>query len=338
MKKTTSIPLILTALLLNGIVAKTEMPPSLTDSNKTTKDTNITIKVDNNSSFDYKLEPKKVSENVWCFLGALEGPSKKNAGNMVNTCYIKTQNGFIVVDSGPSYQYAKQAYSAMSKIASVPVKAVISTHDHDDHWLGNSYYKQNFKAPIIGPKAINENYKDGDITRMFRILPKNAIKDTKIIPVDITPLKPIDLSIDGEEIEITPVGRKAHTIEDLFIYLPKRKVIFSGDLAMNGRITSNRDGSLLGQIEAIKMLRAKEWDVLVPGHGFDTTKTALDDAEKYFNLLYKRITKAMDDEVDAEDITSVVKMEEFKDRAMFKALNAQNVSDAYTEIEFAEEE
>ena len=36
--------------------------------------------------FDYKLEPKQISENVWCFLGLLEGPSTKNTGAMSNSC------------------------------------------------------------------------------------------------------------------------------------------------------------------------------------------------------------------------------------------------------------
>lgn len=336
MKKITLISLTLSLITSTTLIAKTAIT-AIVDKNITQIDNNLTAR-DINSTFDYKLKPKKVSKTVWCFLGALEGPSKKNAGNMVNTCYVKTQNSFVVVDSGPSYQYAKQAYQAMSKIASLPVKAVISTHDHDDHWLGNSFYKDKFNSVIIGPQAINKNYKASDETRMFRVLPENAIKGTKIIPVDITPNKSMDITIDGEEFEITPIGEKAHTQEDLFVYLPKQKVLFSGDLAMNGRITSNRDGSIVGELKAIKMMRSKDWTVFVAGHGLDTSKNALDDAEKYFTLLHKRILKAMDDEVDAEDITSIIKMEEFKDRAMFKSLNAQNISDAYTEIEFAEEE
>ena len=296
---------------------------------------NHTLK-QNSTPFDYKLSPIKVSDNAWCFFGALEGPNKKNAGNMVNTCYVKTSDSFVVIDSGPSYQYAKQAYEQMSKVAKLSVKVVIITHEHDDHWLGNGYYKKQFNTEIIGPKYINEHYKDGDETRMYRILPENAIKGTKIVKIDKTPDKTLKLTIGGEEFEIVPIGQKAHTEEDFFIYMPKRKVLFAGDLAMNGRITSNRHGSLLGQLKAIEMMRAKEWDVLVPGHGLDTSKTALDDAEKYFTLLHKRILKALDEEVEATEITSVVTMDEFKDRAMFQILNAQNVSDAFTEMEFAE--
>ena len=288
-------------------------------------------------AFDYKLKATKLSDTIWCFLGALEGPSKENAGNMVNTCYVKTADSYVVIDSGPSYQYAKQSYNVMSKIEKLPVSTVMISHEHDDHWLGNSFYKDEFNAEIIGPKYINEHYKAGDKTRMFRVLPKNAIKGTKIIPIDTTPVRPLTLTIGKEIFEITPVGTKAHTAEDYFIYLPKQKALFAGDLAMNGRITSNRDGSLLGQLKAIEMMKAKEYEIFVPGHGLDTSKDAMADAEKYFTLLHKRLLKALEDDVEMADLAEVIPMNEFKDRAMFKSLNGRNVSDAFTELEFAEE-
>ena len=298
----------------------------------------LTVTAMADTAFDYKLKATKVSDNVWCFLGALEGPSKENAGNMVNTCYVKTKDTYVVVDSGPSYQYAKQAYNVMSAIEKLPANTVISTHEHDDHWLGNSFYKENFKAEIIGPQYINDHYKEGDKTRMFNVLPANAIEGTKIIPVDKVPTKPLALTIGGEKFEIVPIGQKAHTDEDFFVYMPERKVLFAGDLAMNGRITSNRHGSLLGQLKAIEMMKSKDYEVFVPGHGLDTSKTGMDDAEKYFTLLYERIQKALEDDVELSELTEVITMSEFKDRAMFKALNGQNVAEAFTELEFAEED
>jgi glyoxylase-like metal-dependent hydrolase (beta-lactamase superfamily II) len=287
--------------------------------------------------FDYKLTPKKVSDGIWCFFGALEGPSKKNAGNMVNTCYVETKDSFVVIDSGPSFEYAKQAYEKMKKIKNLPVKSVISTHDHDDHWLGNSFYKEKFSATIYGPGTINTNYKPNEKTRMFRVLPSDAIKGTKIIKVDKIIDKATKLNMGGMEFEIIPIKRKAHTSDDLFVYIPSKKAIFAGDLVMNGRITSNRDGSLLGQIKAIEMIESKDWDILVAGHGYKTGKDAISEAKEYFTLMYKRLKKALKDEVDPTDITKVVKMEEFKDKAMFDLLNSRNVAEAYEELEFAEE-
>lgn len=289
------------------------------------------------TAFDYKLEATKVNENSWCFLGKLEGPSKANAGNMVNTCYVQTNDSYVVIDSGPSYQYAKQAYKVMKEIKELPVKVVIATHDHDDHWLGNSYYKEKFNAELVGPMIINKNFKAGDQTRMFRVLPENAIKGTKIVKLDTIVDKKMTREIGGETFELIPIGQKAHTPEDLFVYMPKRKALFAGDLAMNGRITSNRHGSLIGQLKAIEMMKEKGYETFVPGHGFDTSKTGMDEAEQYFTLLNERVLQALEDDVDPSELSEVITMSEFKDKAMFKALNGQNVAEAFTEMEFAEE-
>ncbi len=302
----------------------------------------IEIKVINKSeddtAFDYKLQAKKVSENVWCFFGAIEGPTKENAGNMVNSCYIKTKEGYLVMDTGPSYQFAKQSYEVMQKIEKLPVKYVVNSHEHDDHWLGNDFYKQKFGTYLIGPESININYKDGDKTRMYNVLPANAIEGTRIIKLDKTPKKPYTLSIGGEEFRIIPMDTKAHTGDDIFIYMPKRKVLFAGDLVMNGRITSNRHGSVIGQIKALAMMKKLDWDVMIPGHGFITDATAMDEAELYFKLTKQRVLEAIEEGLDATQINEAVKLIEFKDKAMYDILNPQNIAVAFEELEMLEDE
>lgn len=282
--------------------------------------------------FDYKLQPKQVSKNVWCFFGALEGPTKENAGNMVNTCYIKGKKSYILWDTGASYVYAKQAYAAMTKVAKLPPKTILVSHEHDDHWLGNSYYKDNHKAKIIGPESINKNYKPGQETRMFKTLPENAIRGTKIVHVDEFHKKTIKFAIDGVNFEYVPVGN-GHSEEDWFLYMPDEKVLLAGDLVMNGRITSNRDGSVMGQLKALDMINSKPWTTLIPGHGFIIDKTATDESVLYFTLTKDRIQSAMKDGIDSTGIVEAVPLAEFKDKKMYDLLNAINVSRAYDEFE-----
>ncbi|MDQ1264825.1 MAG: cyclase [Campylobacterota bacterium] len=284
--------------------------------------------------FDYKLEPKQVSENVWCFFGALEIPTKENGGNMVNTCYIKGNEGYILWDTGPSYIYAKQAYEAVSKVAgNLPVKHILLSHEHDDHWLGNNYYKEVHGAEIVGPESINKNYHVGETeSRMFKTLSENAIRGTKVIHVDKWYKEPIKLTVDGVDFEYIPVGN-AHSIEDYFVYMPKNKLALTGDIVMNGRVTSNRDGSVVGQLAAIEAINSKPWTTLIPGHGFIIDKTATDEYKLYFTLMKERVQKAMDDGVDETGIVEAVPLEEFKDKALYDLLHNVNVARAYTEFD-----
>ena len=289
-------------------------------------------------AFNYDLKPQKVSSNVWCFFGKMEMPTKTNGGFMSNSCYIKTDSSYVLIDTGASYAFAQQAYQAMSKIEKLPVTTVISTHSHDDHWLGNNFYKEKFNAKIYGPSLINKDYNNKSQTRMHQVLSKNDIKGTKIIPVDIIVNETKTLTIGNKEIIIVPTGVKAHTSEDLFVYLPNEKVLFSGDIIMNGRVTSNRDGSVIGSLKAIEMINSKKWDVLIPGHGIDTSKTATDEITQYFTLLKQRVLEAIENEVSGTEISKVVTMDEFKNKALYEELNSKNVFDAFRELEFYEED
>lgn len=289
-------------------------------------------------AFDYNLKPVEVTNNTWCFFGKLEAPTKENGGFMSNSCYVKTEGSYVLIDSGASYEFAKQAYDAMSKIEKLPVSAVINTHKHDDHWLGNNFYKEQFNAKIYGPSLINTLHTADTKTRMFQTLSADAIKGTKIIKVDEVVNEVKSLKIGNKEIIIVPVGLKAHTSEDLFIFIPEDKIIFSGDLVMNGRITSNRHGSVIGTLKALDMINAKDWSTLIAGHGFDTSKTAIDETTTYFSLLKERVMEAIENDTTAGEITKVVTMDEFKDKALYNDLNSTNVFDAFRELEFYDEE
>ena len=297
--------------------------------------------------WDYNLKPVQVSERVWCFFGAMEMPTKENAGDMSNSCYIKGDDAWIAWDSGPSYIFAKQAYEAMQKIADMPVKAVIVSHEHDDHWLGNNYYKEVHHATIYGPASINENYygprhidgKDypGMQTRMIKALYQNAIRGTVLAKVDKSFEETTKLNISGVNLEYVKVGY-AHSEEDWFLYLPDDKTVLVADVVMNGRVTSNRDGIVVGQINALNAIKSREWDHLVPGHGFITDKTAADESVLYFSLLKDRVLEKMEEGVIADFITKEVTLDEFRDKDLYYVLSPGNVFRSYEELEMFDED
>ena len=297
--------------------------------------------------WDYNLKPVQVSERVWCYFGAMEMPTKENAGDMSNSCYIKGDTEWITWDTGPSYKFAEQAYAEMKKIADMPVKTVIVSHEHDDHWLGNNYYKEVHGAKIIGPESINENYygprhidgKDypGMQTRMIKALYQNAIRKTVLVRVDEAFEDTTEFEISGVKMEYVKVGY-AHSEEDWFLYLPDDKVVLVADVVMNGRVTSNRDGIVIGQINALNAIKSREWNYLVPGHGFITDKTAADEAVQYFALLKDRVLEKMEDGVIADYITKEVTLDEFRDKDLYYVLSPGNVFRSYEELEMYDED
>ena len=287
--------------------------------------------------FEYNLKPKKVVENVYCFFGKLENISKKNAGNMVNTCFVQTKEGFVVIDSGPTYAYAAQAYEQMQHIAKLPVKYVINTHDHDDHWLGNSFYKDK-GALLIGPRTYEKNTLSGMETRMHSTLGDVLFAKTKIVKLDKIVDNNLTLHIAGDLFEISQPVKIAHTKGDLIVYFPRKKVVFTGDLLFNGRLTSLRDGSIIGSLNALEMIENYHADFIISGHGYDTGKNATKQFVSYLSEIKTKVLDALDNDIDMNEITKKVSMPAYKNMKLYDVLHARNVLDAYKELEMIEDD
>jgi len=287
--------------------------------------------------FEYNLKPKKVTEGVYCFFGKLENINKQNAGNMVNSCFVQTKVGFVVIDSGPTFSYASQAYEQMQNIAKLPVKYVINTHDHDDHWLGNSFYKSK-GALLIGPRTYDQNIVAGMTTRMQSVLGETLYAKTQIVKLDTIVDDNLTLSLGKEKFEIKQLVDTAHTKGDLVVFLPSQKSLFVGDLVFNGRLTSLRDGSLMGSLNALDKIDAYQAKYVIGGHGYDTDTNATKQFKSYLLEIKREVQKALDDDIGMESITKKVMMPTYKEMKLYDVLHARNVLDAYKELEMIEDD
>ncbi len=288
-------------------------------------------------SFNYNLNPIKITEGVYCFFGKLEIISQANAGNIVNTCYVQNKEGFVVIDSGPTFSYAEQAYLQMQKIAKLPVKYVINTHDHDDHWLGNSFYKSK-GALLIGPQTYEQNVFAGMRTRMQKLLTKEQYEKTESVILDTIVNGNYTLQLGNITYEIVQPVSVAHTKGDLIIYLPQKKVLFAGDLVFNDRLTSLRDGSLIGSLEALDKIDGYRAKYIIGGHGYKVDANSTKHIKKYFLAIKKEVLKALDNDVDMEVIGKHVVLPEYQELQLYKILHLRNVLDAYRELELMEDE
>jgi glyoxylase-like metal-dependent hydrolase (beta-lactamase superfamily II) len=286
-------------------------------------------------SFDYKLQPKELSSDLFCFFGLPEVMDKHNNGNMVNSCFVTFETSYLVIDSGPTYQYASQAYKKMQKIKNLPLAYVINTHIHDDHWLGNSYYKSK-NVKIIGPATFQELPKE-EKTRMQRRISAEAFKGTtQEYPTLFVDNEKI-LEIDGKKVFIKSVNHKAHTKHDLYVYIPSKRVVFAGDLVFNERLPSLRDGNINGWIEALEELRSLDVDFIIGGHGKMVDKKAIDFTYDYLVKLRKEVQSGLDNDEDIADVVNSVVMSEYKEVPFYDSIHRQNVEQVYRTLEWENE-
>mgnify|MGYP002757968199 FL=1 len=68
------------------------------------------------ADLDYRLEPRQVAADTWVLEGRSENFSRDNGGNIVNTGFIVSEDGVVVIDSGPSLRYGQALRQAIAGV------------------------------------------------------------------------------------------------------------------------------------------------------------------------------------------------------------------------------
>jgi glyoxylase-like metal-dependent hydrolase (beta-lactamase superfamily II) len=285
------------------------------------------------SAYEYALKPVRVTSDVHCFFGKPEIMNKTNNGNIVNSCYIDAGEGYVVVDTGPSYTYAESAYNAMKKIKSLPVKLVINTHIHDDHWLGNNYFTEQ-GITVLGTDDFKVSADMSIPTRMQTyISPEAYAKTVPTLPTEMIS-SDTNLTIGNQKLELKIAKRKAHTAKDMVVYLPKSNVVIAADLVFNDRLPSVRGGDINGWIEALDDLDKLGAKHVVGGHGNRTDKDAARMTREYFTQMRTEIRAAISEGLSIDETTKKVTMDQYKKYKLYEGTHRQNVEASYRVLEW----
>lgn len=215
------------------------------------------------AEWDYRLEPRQIAEHTWVLEGRLEDFSFSNGGNIVNTGFIATPAGVVVIDSGPSRRYGEQLLAAIRRVSDQPVVKVLLTHHHPDHFLGNQAFPPAslaaLPATIDGLKA-----EGGAFTENMYRLNGDWMRDTEMV-VPTQAVTPGILEIGGHRLEL--LALTGHTGADLAVFDHRTGVLFAGDLVFHQRAPTTPHARLDHWLGSLDRLAALPFKTVVPGHG-----------------------------------------------------------------------
>ena len=214
---------------------------------------------------------RQISKHVWIIFSPDGFPTPENQGMMCNITFVDTAKGLVVVDSGASVQIGEMAIRQIRKAFNKPVVAIINTHYHGDHWLGNHAYVDAYGDSLpryAHPGTITAvQGVQGNLWRtLMEQWTNQATMGTKVMP----PNQPLD---HGAELKFGDVTLRihhfgtVHTPSDLCVEVLEDKVMLIGDVAMDRRIANMDDGSYLGTLKAYEALEKTGSSIWLPGHG-----------------------------------------------------------------------
>jgi glyoxylase-like metal-dependent hydrolase (beta-lactamase superfamily II) len=279
--------------------------------------------------FDYHLKSYKMAEDVECFFGLSSTANEINGGNIINSCYVRTKEGYVVIDSGPTYSYAQQANRVMNDKERLPVKYLINTTAEEPHILGNNFYKEQ-GAKLIGPKEY-KRYEGRDLFELEKSIGLDAFQNTRIVPLDQYIESDETIYLGDLEINIIKIINESNRY--LIVYIPNRDIIFVGDMIFNNRLPSLKSGrSIIRWLEALQKIEETSWKRLISSHGINTRYTAMKNTKSYLTILRDTITQKIERGESKESILESTKMFSFMEDALYTECHRDNVSFAYDEL------
>ncbi len=282
------------------------------------------------------LEVYEVSKNIYAFVGELGQRNKKNLGNNATFGLVVTPRGAVLVDSGGSKKGAEEIDRAIRSVTDKAVKYVINTGGQDHRWFGNQYFRSKGAKIITSLSALDDQEERTSIEYavMAQLIGKKAIAGTEPETADIDFEDKYSFSLGGVDFEIHMLGG-GHSAGDSFVWLPKQKVVFGGDIIFTQRLLAVREipssGEWVKSFEALARFQPK---YVVPGHGKPTDMQQAR-KETYDYLVYLRKTVKAHIKQEGEMSTvAAIDQSRWKGLANFKELARRNAMAVYDEMEF----
>ena len=264
------------------------------------------------------VPPKQLSDKVYYLPAHDKFPSPQNLGFFTNIMFIVTSKGVVVLDPSASVQIGRMAIRMIKTVTDKPIIAVINTHYHGDHWMGNqAFVEENPSIPMYSMKETAESIQHvlgEEWIKMLLRTTDNATEGTKITPPN-TYIKDGDVLEFGDtKLKIHHYGQ-CHTPYDLLVEVvdDPKGIVHVGDVMMDHRLAGMGDGegSFIHGLEVLKKIKSVMPNkFFVPGHGVPGNNL-LDEEITLFETIYNTANEAQAANKSMSEATAMVKATPF---------------------------
>lgn len=246
-------------------------------------------------------------------------PPYSDVGLDGNSVVIISDGGVLVFDSNGTPAAAAAVLARIRKLTSQPVKYLVHSHWHWDHWYGTEVYRAAFPGLVVisheksrqlmaGPaiafnqpgldlqlprhiKAVEEQRAGKDTAGLEEHLARDRFfleqkRATRHTLADLTFTDSLTLHLGTRVVNVLHYG-PAITPGDAFLYLPAERIVVAGDLLINP-VTFALFSYPSGWIRTLERIDALDAALLVPGHGSAMRDEAL--LKATLELLRRQVT------------------------------------------------
>ncbi len=289
---------------------------------------------------DYPMRAEKLAPDVYAVITpARDFPSVENRGWNSNSVFVVTRDGVLVIDSGSSETIGKALRRVIARVTDKPVRWIINTHGHGDHWLGNAALADARTEIIASSTVRNRIDKEGaDWVARFNTMTAGATGESRVVKPNQVYDARVAIAFGELKAELLPSG-DGHSPGDLAVWLPQQKVLIGGDVLYTERAPATFDSNLPRWIAFLKELEALKPVKIVPGHGPVADGAAVGYLRAYFEDLWKVVEAGYKEGKPDFEILPQAKQAMARHKKHFPDLDTrigESVSHTYLQVEAAE--
>ena len=223
-------------------------------------------------------------------------PGYGDVGLDGNSIAVLSRDGVLVFDTNGTPGASAAVLSQIRTLTAQPVRWIVNSHWHWDHWYGTETYQHAFpdvrivsheknRQLMMGPAlAFNKPFLEEQLPAYIQSVEKRAVDTPNLKPLleadkaffdqkknvhlvfpNITFSERLTIELGERHIEVLNYGRGV-TPGDTFVYLPQERILLLGDLIVNP-ITFALSGYPTEWLRVLEKVDALDASMIVTGHG-----------------------------------------------------------------------
>src|SRR5262245_11476104 len=257
---------------------------------------------------------KEIAPGVFFRYSSISATDPKIPFGGSNHLWVVFEDYVAVIDANFPKE-AGDVIEAIKKTTDKPIRYVFDTHHHGDHAYGNAVFAKAGASIVAQANCARllrvngpEEFKQAgegpagrkDIANSTLKVP-NVVYDDKLV---------LD---DGKQRVEFLFFCHGHTAGDGFAYLPKHKILCTGDACVNGAFNFMGHSDSASWIRALERAQQLDVKIVAPGHGELAGKDLLETQKRYFVELRQQVQKGIDANKEIEDIIKSINLPRYKE-------------------------
>lgn len=253
-----------------------------------------------------------------------------------NTGWVVFNDYVLVLDAGFPLS-AKLVVEQVRKTTDKPIRYVFDTHYHGDHSFGNGVYVDLGATGVAHTLCLDEQRRKGTQGFQAQAESKDELSRRQVAGAawrEATIAFESKMIFDDgkQRVELLHLGH-GHTRGDAVAYLPKQRVLFTGDACVNGAYNYMGDGDSESWIRVLESMQQLNVEVVAPGHGPLARRELFETQKRWFVELRKQVGAGVAAGKTVEQIQAAIDIPSYEQWTGQKATaQTANITHVYNEL------